>query len=178
MTTKKKYNFLSNPWIIAIGSVLVIRLIDFLTGSNIWEWLKNILVGIHVFFSKESEWTLYGLILLFISGPIIGILILWIISKFQNAQEDSLSDWLKYKRDTFGGIVYKWEYVEEYYEKGRYNIENIIPYCPNCECQLISEDCPNCKNSYYGKIKSNHELEVLIRHRIKKIVINTAHNKK
>ena len=166
MTTKKKYNFLSNPWIIAIGSVLVIRLIDFLTGSNIWEWLKNILVVIHVFFSQKFEWTLYGLILLFISGPVIGILILWIILKFQNVQEGSLPDWLKYKRDTFGGIVYKWEYVKDY--EGKYDIENIIPYCPNCECQLIGEDCPNCKNSYYREIKSNHELEVLIRHRIEK----------
>lgn len=166
MTTKKKYNFLSNPWIIAIGSVLLIRLIDFLTGSNIWEWLKNILVEIHAFFNQESEWTLYSLILLFISGPIIGILIIWIISKFQNAQEDSLPDWLKYIRDTFGGIVYKWEYVKDY--KGQYGIKKIIPYCPNCECQLIDEECPNCENSYYGEIKSNHELKVLIRHRIKK----------
>ena len=176
MTTKKKYNFLSNPWIITIGSVLIIRLIDFLTGSNIWEWLKNILVEIHAFFNQKSEWTLYSLILLFISGPIIGILIIWIISKFQNAQEDSLPDWLKYKRDTFGGIVYKWEYVKDY--KGQYGIKNIIPYCPNCECQLIDEECPSCENSYYGKIKSNHELEVLIKHRIKKIETNTAHNKK
>jgi len=166
MTTKKKYNFLSNPWIITIGSVLAIRLIDFMTGSNIWEWLKNILVGIHMFFNQKFEWTLYGLILLFISGPAIGILIIWIILKFQNAKEVFLSDWLEYKKDTFGGIVYKWKYVKNY--EGKYDIENIIPYCPNCECQLIGEDCPNCKNSYYRKIKSNHELEVLIRHRIKK----------
>jgi len=166
MTTKKKYKFLSNPWIITIGSVLAIRLIDFLTGSNIWEWLKNILVGILALFSQKFEWTLYGLILLFISGPTIGIIILWIILKFQNAKEDSLPNWLKYKRDTFDGIVYKWKYVKDY--EGKYGIENIIPYCPNCECQLIDEDCPNCKNSYYRKIKSNHELEVLIRHRIKK----------
>lgn len=166
MTTKKKYNLLFNPWIITIGSVLIIRLIDFLTGSNIWEWLKAILVGIHVFFSQKFEWTPYGLILLFISGPAIGILIIWIILKFQNTKEVFLPDWLEYKKDTFGGIVYKWKYVKDY--EGKYDIENIIPYCPNCECQLIGEDCPNCKNSYYRKIKSNHELEVLIRHRIKK----------
>lgn len=166
MTTKKKYNLLFNPWIITIGSVLIIRLIDFLTGSNIWEWLKAILVGIHVFFSQKYEWTSYGLILLFISGPAIGILIFWIIEKFQNAKEDSLPDWLKYTRDTFDGIVYEWEYDESY--EGKYNIKNIIPYCPNCECQLIDEDCPNCKKSYYRKIKSNHELVVLIRHSIKK----------
>jgi len=55
MTTKKKYNFLSNPWMITIGSVLIIRLLDFLTGSNIWEWLKNILVGILVFFNQKFE---------------------------------------------------------------------------------------------------------------------------
>jgi len=166
MTTKKKYNLLFNPWIITIGSVLIIRMIDFLTGSNIWEWLKAILVGIHVFFSQKFEWTPYGLILLFISGPAIGILIIWIILKFQNAKEVFLPDWLEYKKDTFGGIVYKWKYVKDY--EGKYDIENIIPYCPNCECQLIGEDCPNCKKSYYRKIKSNHELEVLIRHRIKK----------
>jgi len=166
MTTKKKYNLLFNPWIITIGSVLIIRMIDFLTGSNIWEWLKAILVGIHVFFSQKFEWTPYGLILLFISGPAIGILIIWIILKFQNAKEVFLPDWLEYKKDTFGGIVYKWKYVKDY--EGKYDIENIIPYCPNCECQLIGEDCPNCKKSYYRKIKSSHELEVLIRHRIKK----------
>jgi len=78
---------------------------------------------------------LYGLIFLFISGPIIGILILWIISKFQNTKEVFLPDWLEYKKDMFGGIVYKWEYVKDY--EGKYDIENTIPYCPNCECQLI-----------------------------------------
>jgi hypothetical protein len=166
MTTKKKYKLFSNPWVIAVGSVLVIRLIDFLTGSNIWEWLKNILVGIHVFFSQKFEWTPYGLILLFISGPAIGILIIWIILKFQNTQDDSLPDWLKYKRDTFDGIVYKWEYVENY--EGRYDIKNIIPYCPNCECQLIDEDCPNCKNSYHRETKSDYELKTLIRYRVEK----------
>jgi len=176
MTTKKKYNLLFNPWIVTIGSVLIIRLIDFLTGSNIWEWLKAILVGIHVFFSQKFEWTPYGLILLFISGPAIGILIIWIILKFQNTKEDSLPDWLKYRRDTFDGIVYKWKYVKDY--EGKYDIKNIIPYCPNCECQLIGEECPNCKNLYYREIKSKHELEVLIRHRIVKSKKNTTHNKK
>lgn len=166
MTTKNKYKFLSNPWIITIGSVLLIRLIDFATGSNIWEWLKNILVRVYVFFSQKFEWTLYGLILLFISGPAIVILILWIVSKFQNKREDFLPGFLKYKRDTFGGIVYKWTYVKNY--EGKYDIENIISYCPNCECQLIDEDCPNCKKSYYGKTKSDDELGSLIRHRIEK----------
>ena len=175
MTTKNKYKFLYNPWIIAIGSILLIRLIDFATGSNIWEWLTNILVRVHVFFSQKFEWTLYGLILLFISGPVIGILILWIISKFQNAQEGSSPDWLKYKRDTFDGIVYKWEYAKGY--EGKYGIENIIPYCPNCGCQLIHEECPNCKNLYHRQTKSDVELKPLIIHRIEKSK-NTTHNKK
>jgi len=177
MTTKKKYNLLFNPWIITIGSVLIIRMIDFLTGSNIWEWLKNILVGIHVFFSQKFEWTLYGLILLFISGPAIGI-ILWIILKFQNTKEDSLPDWLKYKRDTFDGIVYKWEYVKGY--EGKYDIENIIPYCPNCGCQLIREECPSCKNLYYVKIKPDDKLIPLIIHRIEKSkkILPTTKNKR
>jgi len=169
MTTKNKYKFLYNPWIIAIGSVLIIRLIDFRTGSNIWEWLKNILVRVHVFFSQKFEWTLYGLILLFISGSAIVILIIWIIFKFQKAREESLPDWLKYKKDTFDGIVYKWEYEKGY--EGKYNIENVIPFCPNCGCQLIDAECPNCKKLYYGQIKSDYIIKPLIIHRIKMKVI-------
>ena len=53
MTTKNKYKFLYNPWIIAIGSILLIRLIDFATGSNLWGWLTNILVRVHVFLARN-----------------------------------------------------------------------------------------------------------------------------
>jgi len=174
MTTKKKNTILINPWTIGIGSsvfgVLIIRLIDSLTGSKIlltiWSFIKAIIINVFGFFNQEFQWKLYGLIFLFLSGPLIGILILWIISKIQGSNIELSPEWMKYKKDTFDGIIYKWNYKKGYDDK--YKIEEIIAYCPKCECQLVDERCPNCKSVFYNQLKPHYELEPLIIHRIEK----------
>lgn len=174
MPTKKRNKFLSNPWSIGIGSsvlaVLIIRVIDFLTGTmilpTIWKWIGIIMMGIFNFLNHEFKWRLYWLILLFLSGPVIGVFILWIISKIQKGKEELLPDWLKYKKDIFDGVIYKWDYEKRY--DGKYAIKRIIAYCPKCECQLVNGECPNCKSSYRNQLKPNYVLEPLIIHRLDK----------
>jgi len=164
-----------NPWFIGIGSsvlgVFVIRLIDFLTGSKIlltvWNLIKFIIITILSFFNREFHLKLYALILIFLSGPLIGILLLWFISKIQDTKKESLPPWLQYKEDIFDGIIYKWNYEKSY--NGKYIINDIRAYCPNCKCQIVYEKCPNCKSLFYGQIKPTYELEPLIIHRIEKM---------
>ena len=165
MATKKKNAILFNPWLIGIGSsvfgVLLLRLIDFLTGSkilsSIWKFIKSIIVYFVRFFNQEFQWKLYGLIFLFLSGPLIGICILWIISKIKDANKETLPDWIDYTKDTFDNIIYKWIYRKQY--DGSYMIDNITAYCPKCECQLINEKCPNCKSVFFGESKHDFILE-------------------
>ena len=168
---KKRNSFLSNPWVIGIGSsLLAVLIIDFVTGTTILpticNWIGIIITGIFKFLNHEFKWRLYWLILLFLSGPAITVFILWIIMKIQEGKEELLPDWLKYKKDNFDGIIYKWDYEKDY--EGKYVIKRIFAYCPKCECQLVNEICPNCKSSYRHQLKPNYMVEPLIIHRINK----------
>lgn len=78
--------FILNPWTIGIGTTvlgyLIIKLIDNISGSyillKIWDLIKIVSNAIANFFGKEYTWKLYGLILLFISGPLLFISISYI----------------------------------------------------------------------------------------------------
>lgn len=58
---KKEKKLLNNPWVIKVGgtifSVFIIRLIDYSTGSNLWEWIYNIS-------NREYTWKIYEFIFL------------------------------------------------------------------------------------------------------------------
>ena len=66
-----------------------------------------------------------------------------------------------YKKDIFDGIVWRWNYYFNKYEN-RMEIENLVPYCPKCDCQLkISRggylSCPNCgfEKDDFGKTETD-----------------------
>lgn len=163
---------LSNPWTIAIVApvitLILLKAVDLLTGTTILQWsltlLGNIFSSIYKFLTAKYEWRLYQLVLLFISVPALGIFILWIISKFQEAKEELKPEWFNYTQDNFNNVIYKWEWIKGY--DGKYQIAQISPHCSNCECHLIHDKCPNCNSRYYNNIKENYEVEALILHRV------------
>lgn len=164
-----------NPWIISTGSgilaVLGIRLIDFFVGtkilSSIWKGIVWIFTTIGNFFTQKFEVTLLFLILLPVVVIGVILLVLWIISKFQEANSDSTTPripFLNYTQDIFEGIMYRWEYEKLY--SGKYQITNISLYCPTCKCSIVYDSCPVCKKYYGHNRVDNAQVEALIIHRI------------
>jgi len=161
-----------NPWFIGVGSsilgFIIIRIIDAIFGSKIllslWRFFSKIFTSIIHFLNLKFEWPLYGLILLFISGPIIGLLILLIDAKIQRSREKPLPKWYNYRRDTFDGVEYRWDWGKDY--AGKYEIRKLCAYCTNCGCVLIGGSCPNCNSKYFMSLKSEDEIKALIYYRI------------
>ncbi len=88
-------------------------------------------------------------------------------------------EWLQYKKDIFKTWIWKWEYKLDN-NSGRYHIQNLAPYCPDDEVQLLSNGlswnrefyCPKCNKTYPEKWKDSFEKEqdifALIRSKIEK----------
>jgi len=162
-----------NPWTIAITAPLItiifLKIVDIVAGTKILFWclnvIKSVFSSIYIFLIAKYEWSLYQLILLFISAPVFGLIVLWVILKFREIKEKSKPGWFSYTQDTFDNVVYKWEWCKA--NNGKYQIMHIMKHCSKCECQLIDDRCPNCKTTYYGEVKPNYEVEALILHRAK-----------
>lgn len=176
MNQAKKENFLRNPWVIGIGtaivSVLILRIFDWFTGTTIVNsillWITSIPANLWPFFEEKYSLPLYGLILMFISGPILAIGLLWILSKIEERRkeekQDSKPEWLNYLKDSFHGVQYRWNYEKNY--SGMMEIQYVRPFCPKCECLIIESGCPNCGKSYWDFIKGTNDIKALIYHRL------------
>jgi len=170
-----KKTIFHNPWLIATGSAILgvigIRIIDYIVGTtilpSIWNFIKSIFIAIGKFFVLKFEVSLWFLIVLPIFVVAIIIFILWIISLLQDKKKSLLNQqepFLAYREDNFGDVLYRWEYFKNYSDK--YEISNISHYCPKCKCSIVYNSCPICHASFYNKIKSNYEIDALIRHSI------------
>ena len=163
---------LMNPWTITIIAPIItyflLRTLDLIAGTEILSRclhsIVSVFVTIYNFLTTQYEWKLYQLILLFISGPVIGFFVLWIISKFEKVNEEHKPLWLNYTKDNFDNIIYKWEWCKN--SDGIYIISNIYQYCSQCECRLINAKCPNCNLTFYRYMKPYNEVEALILHKV------------
>jgi len=178
---KKKKTVLQNPWVIGTGtaiiSVLGIRFFDYITGtkiiSSIWSLVIIICKTIYNFFIQKFEVSLWFLVLLPIIVIGLIIIVLWIISSIQKDKKSILNlppPFIDYKEDVFGEVLYRWDYLKNYYDK--YEISNISYFCPKCKCSIVYDRCPICHNSFYNEIKSNYEIDALIRHKIENQITN------
>jgi hypothetical protein len=174
--TKERKPLRQNPWIIGTGTgifgVIGVRILDYIAGTNILgtiiKFIKMICSAIGHFFLLKFEVSLWFLIFLPIAVIGLIIIVLWIISLFQNDKNSILNLqplFLDYKEDNFGGILYRWEYLKNFSDK--YEISRISHYCPNCKCSIVYNKCPVC-NAYFhaNMFKSNYEIDALIRHKI------------
>lgn len=170
-----KKTLFNNPWLIATGSAILgvigIRIIDKIIGTTIidssWLFIKNIFIAIGQFFTIKFEVSLWFLIALPIIVVALIIFILWIISLLQdkkNIVSNQQAPFLSYREDIFGDVLYRWEYFKNYSDK--YEISNISHYCPKCKCSIVYDSCPVCHASFYNKVKTNYEIDALIRHKI------------
>lgn len=88
------------------------------------------------FLYRSITLPLYGLILLFVSGPAVLIGLLWLMStkeeKGNEQKPEARPNWLNYLRDNFNGVQYRWTYEKNY--SGLMEIQYIRPFCPTCDC--------------------------------------------
>ncbi len=170
-----KKKVLNNPWLIATGSAILgvigIRILDMIIGTTIihliWLFIKNIFVTIGKFFIIKFEVTLWFFITMLIITVALIIFILWIVSFLKNKMNilsDQQTPFLSYREEVFEGVLYRWDYIKDYSDK--YYIINISHFCPKCKCSLVNDSCPICHGYYYDKIKTDYEIDALIRHKI------------
>jgi hypothetical protein len=179
---KKKNSFWNDQWIVGIGTatlgVFLLRFIDSIAKTNIligvWNFIKFPFTYIGSYLQTKFIIPIWGIVIISLSGIAFLILVRWIISllKINNGNLESSElppDFLKYRFDTFEGLLYKWEYEKLY--SGQYTIINFNAFCLTDNCLLLHHRCPICKN-YFPQIKGEEELRILIQHRVENKLYN------
>ena len=169
----KKHKLFSNPWFIGTGSSLLAVIIsDYYVHtkilSSIWSAIILIANLIVDFFHIKFQVSLWFLILLPILVLGLIALILWLMSiKKEEKEEAKGFSFLEYKEDQFGDILYRWDYIRDYYS-GKIVVDNLTHYCPKCKCAIVHDICPICHTSFWNKFRSHDEIIALISHQIER----------
>ena len=175
MVDKKTKSLKHNPWIIGTGTaifgVIGIRILDFISGTNIIggiiKFIKLSWFAFIDFFLSKYEVSLWFLILLPIVFVGIFIFVIWVLSLSSHDKNTILNSrplFLDYKEDNLGGVLYRWDYFKNYSDK--YEVTDISYFCPTCKCTLVDYRCPICSSAFHHNIKYHDEINALIRHKI------------
>lgn len=154
----------------AIGSVLAELFTNLKILTAIFKFLtsiKNLLVK---FFSASISVPLWIFILLLIPSIVVIIFIIDLLT----TKKVIPPNFFNYIQDEFDGIVWRWVWHFNKFSK-KYSIEDLIPFCPKCDCQLLSAypsgfKCPNCYFEEGVYHKTQVELELIIRQRARKLI--------
>lgn len=134
-------------WKDQVGSGLIVAAI-IAAGASAWAtfkgWWRSIGVGIVdgwnwlALSSTHPNWLL---ILLWLSALAVLLVLAALVIVRIRASEEPVVTWRSYRRDQFHGAEWQWWYNE--YSGA---VENLIPLCPACQCQLVCES-PDYFNS-------------------------------
>lgn len=165
---KKAKQFFRLPYVYLVIGIIGAEVFNKIYG---WVTFKEILGYIKTAITFKVNTPVLVLLILAI------LLVLLVIILFQKSNETdvkqplrTLLDSLNYTQDTFGGIIYKWEWFITYDEK--YNVTNITRFCPKDSCQLLYEplssrlECSICENIYFEKY-TEPQIKVIIHKKIK-----------
>ncbi len=158
--------FLKSPWVISIGSGLVILFFTHITKaitiekivkilSNIFNWMKDLLIS---FLNYEVKvwWILCTIIFLCV--------VLFICLKIQSNKTEKEPDFLSYKTDEICNWLWKWRWVQKY--NGKYQIEKLEPICPQCQTPLSFDyfkySCLRCNYNTRNNIPEFYDIEKII----------------
>lgn len=97
-----------------------------------WNWLAMS--------SSHPNWLL---ILLWLLALVVFFYIAARTIFSMRASAGSAPTWRSYKSDQFNGVVWHWRYSAGPHS----SVENLIPLCPTCQCQLMRKDSDGY---YYG----------------------------
>lgn len=171
---KVKKLFLSTLFVVIIGTTLGSILAEMLTDFKILTAILKLFINIKNlivrFFSDSISIPLWIFILLLIPSIIIVILIIGLLTE----KKASHPKFLSYTQDEFDGIIWKWSWHFDKFFSKKWGVEDLIPFCPKCDCQLLSASpggfrCPNCHFKKFVYHKSDDELNVIISQRARKL---------
>jgi len=172
MKNKKKF-FRSRLFLAIVGTTIGTILAEIFTNLKIltaifkfFIFIKNTIVK---FFSASISTPLWLFLLLLIIAVVFIVLILMTLLD----RKKSSPSFLNYIEDVFFKVVWTWRWKYNRFSE-KYSIEDLTPFCPKCECQLIGTvgggglQCPNCDFRIDRFPKSLVELELIIRQRARK----------
>jgi len=175
MKNKKTKKSLTNSlFLVIVGTTISSILAEVFTNFKIltaifkfFIWLKNTIAK---FFSASISIPLWIFILLLIPAIIFVIRIIGLLI----GKKKSFPYFSSYTRDEVEGVVWKWNW--EYKELSKkYDIEDLFPFCPKCDCQLKSTTlsgykCPNCDFRIFPYPKSDVDVMMIIKQRIRRML--------
>lgn len=168
-----KKTFLKKPWIVGIGTSVFATLISSIILSLVQKIniIKSVITVIKFLFSiiikilffKISVWII-------IIGILILILVLYIISRFQDVY---IPD---YNHDRYSNWSFKWKIN---ISKDGWSISHLRPVC-ECGCELNKDEqhfqnswhlyCPNCRREYPYLYHQNYkDAEIYFEHKIQQL---------
>lgn len=183
--TAKKSTFLSNPWIVGIGTTVlatgVLKLVDIIADTQILSEIGKFFVVVGGLFASLGGWfaethslPMWLIIFLPISIPLLIVFLIWLPDILPKSKEKEVSPekhpYIIYKSDVFKGILFRWHWTNSYLFSGDAipEPEYISPYCPLDECPLVSKKCPICGTDYSAIEYTNKEIEVAIQYYVSK----------
>ena len=175
MKNKKVKKIFHSPWFIGITvtticSALAESFSRFKILTAIIKLFINIKNLIFKFFSASISIPLWLFILILLVSVVFIVLILLSLL----GGKETSPNFLNYIEDRLFGIVWRWKWEYNRFSK-KCSIEDLFPFCPNCDCQLLHPyenefECPNCDFESPDYPKSAFELELIIKHRARKII--------
>ncbi len=181
---EKIKNFFYNPWIIAIGSPIILSLASFLFASikNDMSFFECIMIVFNYIKEKTIKILDYkvsiGSILVCVT---VFVIILFVIDKIfsRKTSKREHPDWYyNFRSMEYKDWFFTWKYNKALYKDG-YEIEDLKPIC-KCKCNLLTKSridniyygtpklqCPNCKSTYNKPIEDDlDEVRCLIVHKV------------
>lgn len=164
--------FFMHPWIVSVGSGLVVLLItiivDVITAEKIFSTFKKVLFAIWTGFVSvlnfeiKMWWLFIGVGLLFIG------LKLWAKYLDTKPSVPDRPQFTEYTHDTILGFKWKWFWEKDYL--GKYRIENLHPICSNCDTPLVDSltgyggryTCLRCNNGTNRPIPDYSNVKIMI----------------
>lgn len=142
-----------------IASVIGAAIFAFIIATN-WEKVLILLTR------KIVAWHLLIMIT-------VSFAILYAIERYKRTKQKQPKppQFTEYTKDKFGDILYKWKWYR-IRNTGKWNIEDLSPYCEDCNCRIIYSvgtnsryHCPNCQTNFHVS-KSNEGISALIESRL------------
>jgi hypothetical protein len=154
----------------SIVASIILQFIDKILGTEIFNSFLNIFLTPFVWIYKvivlDILTKIYVLILILITGVLVTVIFLYFTTRNSFNQGGFLPPFINYTEAKFKDLYYRWEWKKTY--EGKYYVYNISPMYPKCKCHIVFESCPNCNESYYGRILDDKAVEALTQHRIEK----------
>jgi hypothetical protein len=151
----------------AVLLVIGLQVLDGLTKGSVSRTIytpaSKALSACSSWLIARSDLSRLGVIGLLVGLPVLAVAIFLLVVLASNRIKGpaaSRFDRLSYTEDFFGGVLYRWEYLEM--DSRHYSIENLTRFCARCRCVYVHGQCPKCSEFAPMPSRSDEEIKALI----------------